>query len=286
MTESTSRSRWTRPRSWIAWVILPLAVGILLSLFIPRPVVGVIRLSDAIYTLTAQDLVKQIQYAADEPRVRAVVLILDSPGGTVADTETVYQELSRLRAKKPVVSSVGSMAASGAYYLAVGTDYIIANPTSDVGNIGVIGFMPTSPVVFEDTLSTGPYKLWGEPRDRFQREMEMIKKGFFQAVRLGRGEALKAPDEVILSGQIWPGTSALRLGIIDQLGSQSDAYVKAAQMARIANYEVADLRELSGINDTIPQAYGQSPDGKPAERWSPQEAGLYLLYVPPAEVKP
>src|SRR5574341_704468 len=118
-------------RLW--WLIPAVAAGILLSLLIQPPMVGVIRLNDAIYSLTAKDLITQLAYARETPGIRAVVLILDSPGGTVVDTESVYLELNRLRAKKPVVAWVSGMAASGAYYLSSGTDYVVAVPSAEIG---------------------------------------------------------------------------------------------------------------------------------------------------------
>ncbi len=124
-------------RHLLWWAIPALIIGILLSLLIPKPVIGVIRLNDAIYAQTANDLIAQITYAREHPEVRAVVLVLDSPGGTVVDTEAVYMELSRLRQSKPVVTWVSGMAASGAYYLSSGTDYVVAVPSSEVGNVGV-----------------------------------------------------------------------------------------------------------------------------------------------------
>ena len=86
---------------FLLWVIPALIAGILLSLLIPKPVIGVIRLNDAIYAATAKDLISQITYARDNPDVRAVVLILDSPGGTVVDTEAVYMELTTRRCANP-----------------------------------------------------------------------------------------------------------------------------------------------------------------------------------------
>ncbi|HNN14811.1 MAG TPA: ATP-dependent Clp protease proteolytic subunit, partial [Anaerolineales bacterium] len=109
-----SDTRWERTRNGLLWVAIPLILGILISTLIPKPIIGVIRLEDAIYSFTAQNMIKQIQYAIDHPEVRAVVLVFDSPGGTVVDTEAVYMELTRLRAMKPVVTAVNGMAASGA----------------------------------------------------------------------------------------------------------------------------------------------------------------------------
>ncbi|MDO9130579.1 MAG: S49 family peptidase [Anaerolineales bacterium] len=273
---------WEQVRHILLWIALPLILGALIAAALPRPVIGVIYLNDAIYSYSARDMITQINYAREHPEIRAVVLAIDSPGGTVADTEAVYLELLRLRATKPVVTSVGSMSASGAYYLSVGSDYIFARPTSEVGNVGVIGYLPPAPFIFEDIVSTGPYKLWGSPRDTLMREMEMIKQSFYQAVRLGRGDRLQVGPEIILRGQIWPGSEALRMGLIDALGSESEAVEKAASLAHVGNYQTADLRELAGIQTTSYPFFFQSPEG--ISMPYPKEPGIYLLYVPPLPV--
>ncbi len=276
--------KWEQIRTWLLWLALPLVLGLLAASAVPRPIVGIIRLNDAIYANTAQDMIKQIQYAIKHPEVRAVVLAFDSPGGTVVDTEAVYMELTRLRAKKPVVTAVNGMAASGAYYLSVNTDYIYAKPTSMVGNVGVIGYLPPTPFIFEEIISTGPYKLWGAPRDSDMRQIDMIKEAFYQAVQLGRGKKLKAERDVVLSGQIWSGVDSARIGIVDAIGSEKDALDKAAELARIANYEAADLRELADIPAVSFPFFIQSPEG--IQLPYPNEAGIYLLYIPPLPVKP
>lgn len=268
------------------WAIPALVLGVLISLLIQKPVIGVIRLNDAINAYTAKDLISQITYAREHPEIRAVVLILDSPGGTVVDTEAVYMELSRLRETKPVVTWVSGMAASGAYYLSSGTDYVVAVPSSEVGNVGVIGYLPPSPFIFEDIISTGPYKLWGSPRDTTVREIEMLKQGFYQAVKLGRGERLKIGPDVLLRGQIWPAGEALRLGLIDQLGSETDAYNKAANMAHIWNYNIKDLYITAVIAPNTTLASGfflQTKDGVILPY--PSRPGLYMLYIPPLPVE-
>lgn len=281
MTEADSR--WERIRNGLLWIVIPLVLGILISTLVPKPIIGVIRLEDAIYSYSSQNMIKQIQYAIDHPEVRAVVLVFDSPGGTVVDTESIYMELTRLREKKPVVTAVNAMAASGAYYLSANTDYIYAKPTSLVGNIGVIGYLPPAPFVIEDIITTGPYKLWGAPRDSDMRQIEMVKQGFFEAVKLGRGEKLTAGDEVIFSGQIWAGVEAVRLGIADELGTEGDAAEKAAELAMVANYEVIDLATLSGINTYSGVFFIQSPDGMHLPY--PNKAGVFMLYIPPLPVK-
>lgn len=276
---------WDRRREWLPWVGLAFLGGLILAAAIlPQPVVGVIHLDDAIYAQSGQDLIAQIDYAIEHQEVRAVVIALDSPGGTVVDTEAVYLQLERLRARKPVVTAVNGMAASGAYYLAAGTDYIFAKPTSQVGNVGVIGYLPPAPFIFEDIISTGPYKLWGSPRDTYLREIEMIKQGFFQAVMLGRGDRLTVGPEVILRGEIWTGTEAVRLGVIDSLGTESDAEHKAARLAHVWHYETRDLRELAGIQTLYQPFFIESPEG--IRLPYPSEPGLYMLFIPPLPAQP
>ena len=279
MYEFFQRNPWLK---LLLLIIVPLLLGIGVSFFIPQPVVGVITLNDAIYNYSAQYTMDQISFAAESPQVKAVVLVINSPGGTVVDTEAVYLELARLRQTKPVVTVIEGMAASGGYYLSSGTDYVFAKPSSEVGNIGVIGYLPASPEVYEEIYSTGPYKLWGSPRDTFIRELEMLKQGFLAAVKLGRGETLKMTDSEILRGQIYMGSEALRKGLIDEIGGKTDAYTKAANLARIAHYRVEDLSGMAGLPEYNPYFFfSQSADGKKTA--FPQEAGIYLLYIPDME---
>ena len=275
--------KWERVRTWLLWLALPLALGILIASAVPQPVVGVIRLDDAIYPSTARDMIAQINYAIDHPEIRAVVLAFDSPGGTVVDTEAVYMELARLRAKKPVVTAVNGMAASGAYYLSAGTDYIYAKPTSLVGNIGVINYLPTTPFIYEEIISTGPYKLWGSPRDSEMRQTDKIKEGFFQAVMLGRGDRIKVEREVVLSGQIWIGSEAVRIGIADEIGTETDAFNKAAELAKVKNYKAVDLHELIYSANSSSSFFIKSPEGITLPY--PAEPGTYMLFIPQLPVK-
>jgi protease-4 len=264
------------------WLVLPLVVGLLLSTLVPRPIVGLIYLDGPIASLTARSLIAQITYARERRDVRAVVLVVNSPGGTAVDTESVYMELARLRQAKPVITLVEGMSASGAYYLTSGTDYVIAKPASEVGSIGVLSSLPPQPTVSEDLVTTGPYKAWGAPPDAVMRQLETIKQGFFQAVKQGRGAALRVESEVLLRGEVWLGTDALRMGLVDELGSQTRAVEKAAQLGRIPQYRVADVREMAGL-PLVTEAlfFIASPEGKTTSY--PREAGLYLLYVPPSE---
>lgn len=263
-------------------LLIPLVLGIAIAAMIPRPVVGLIYLRDAIHAFSSADMIAQIQYAREQPEIRAVVLVIDSPGGTVIDTEAVYLELAKLREQKPVVTMAQGVAASGAYYLSVGTDYIFAGPSAPIGNVGVLSQLPPAPGVFEDIVSTGPYKLFGSARDAQLRRMEAIKQAFYEAVSLGRGDALRIGPETLLRGEIWPGGEARRLGLVDELGSVSQAIQHAAEMAQIANYKVVNLREAAGLPlELLFPFFMETEEG--AVTPYPRRPGLYMLWVPPSE---
>jgi protease-4 len=280
------RTKWlTHPLAHpVLWLALPLALGFAISLLIPRPIVGTITFRDAIYSYSAGDIISQLRYAYDHPEIQAVVLVMDSPGGTVADTESLYLELIRLREKKPVVVSIETMAASGAYYLAVGADYIFAKPSSEVGNVGVRTVLPSAPSVYEDEISTGPYKFYGGSRDETLRLLDPLKKSFYKAVVLGRGENLLTTPENILSGKLFIGSEALRFGLIDALGTYSEALAKAAALAHVWNYETKDLRPLALGPESTAAYYGfflETADGTQSPY--PRAAGAYYLYIPQSD---
>jgi protease-4 len=112
----------------------------------------------------------------------------------------------------------------------------------------------------------------------------MIKQGFFGAVKAGRGDRLKAGPEVVLSGQIWPGSEALQLGLIDELGSQSDATDKAANLGHVSNYKTINLAALALPQPTTPpQFFATSSTGVTLPY--PKEPGIYMLYIPPMSVE-
>jgi protease-4 len=264
------------------WGIVPLVVGILISLLIPRPKIGIIYLNDAIYANTSQNMLQELAVARNSDDVKAVVLVVNSPGGTVTDTESLYREVIALRKSKPVVTVIEGMAASGGYYLACATGKIYAKASSEIGNIGVIGTQPDKPAVYENIFSTGPYKMWGMPRDSFSRELEMLKQGFLQAVKLGRGDRLKMADEMVLRGEIYTGGDAVRLGLIDGLGSQSEAIEEAAQLAGLRHYQTLDLFTAAGLTQqqsAMPMGFFKQ-DATGNVTAYPAKSGTYLLYIP------
>ena len=119
--------------------VLPLLVGLYLGpRLVHKPQVGLIRLSYEIGSESSRALTEQLAYARDTDAVRAVVLVINSPGGSAADSEELFLDVLNTRQSKPVVASVDLLAASGAYYMAAAANEIYAKPTSFVGSIGVI----------------------------------------------------------------------------------------------------------------------------------------------------
>lgn len=246
----TDRFPWLKQLGAIGfWVIAPLVIGCLLALWlIPVPMIGVIYYRADVSGYSAASFAAQVAYARSRPEIRAVVIVIDSPGGSVSASDTTYQEVLSLRQVKPVVTAVESLAASAGYRLAAATDFIYARPSSEIGSIGVIGPLPSQiPSVEEEGLAfTGPYKGIGDSRDSGLRKIDLVKQVFVTEVLAGRGARLQIDVPTLVSGRTWLGPDALRLGLIDAIGSQNQAIEHAARLAYVTNYGTIDLAGATG----------------------------------------
>jgi protease-4 len=254
-------------------IILPLGLGLYLApRALPAPQVGIVRLSYDIFSLTANEITQQLAYARRDPAVKAVVLIINSPGGSAAYSEELYLDVLRARETMPVVANIDILAASGAYYMAAAADEIYAKPTSSIGSIGVIASLP-GPVFIEDNLVTsGPYKAFGGTQDGFVRQVEMAKFAFLGAIEQGRGDRLTVDSAVLSRAEIYTGVQAEAMGLIDGLRSTDEAIARAAELAGLRNYEVVELYPLvfdGGGSSTI---YG---------RYTPPPLDLQQLWAQP-----
>ncbi len=262
--------------------IIPLLTGVgLAQLVAPRPAVGLIRLRSDIWSGSAFVLTEQIEEARRDPRIKAVVLQLDSPGGEVVATQSLYLELQRLRRRMPVVGSIDNIAASGGFYLAIAADPVYAKPSSVVGNVGVWGFAPPDLGVNDVILASGPFKLVASNPEEFTREIEGIKQEFVATVVNQRGERLNISPADLAQGLAYPGRESLRLGLIDHLGSQTDAIAAAAERAGIFDYEVVDLEaraiaRLLASGQLTQEAWQGAANLLTGRRVLPP--GIYLLY--------
>jgi protease-4 len=200
--------------------------------------------------ITARAMGKTIRRVKNDDSIKAVVLRIDSPGGSALASDLLWHELHELKKKKPLIVSVGGMAASGGYYMAVAADRIIAEPTSIVGSIGVFGgkivlsstleeagvhteTFPASPEpgAAARAAAQSPFSTWDDPtRERIRSQMQSVYDLFISRVVAGR----KLPREKVeenAQGRIWSGKQGFERGLVDQLGGVTDAIRHARKMA-------------------------------------------------------
>ena len=226
-----------------------------------RPNVGVISVP---YTVISEDsalvIGEYLDYALRDDSIKAVVIKLTSPGGGASASERLYAETRRLREEKPVVIVMSDLVASGGYMMSMGASYTYTQTSSLVGNVGVISFAgPLVPdLPDESTVFSSPNKLDGAPRREWIGMVDLLAEAFVQLVVSERGDRLRMSREELSEARIYPGMAAVRLGLADEIGSDSDAIRKAAELAGISNYGFVDvnlevLRELvRELNDIFP----------------------------------
>ncbi len=229
--------------------IVSAVIGIVLfNVFIGIPKVGIITLDTSIMSEnTNQDIVGMIRYAGNDASVKAVTIVMDSPGGESSKVEEIYLEVLKLKAKKPVVVSVDGNALSGGYYIASAANFIYVKPSSDIGNIGVISTLPEPWKPDSEQITTGPFKVSGKSRKNYAAQVETIKKAFLMAVMSQRGDKLTVDSERLSRAEIFLGTEGIKYGLADALGTGSDAVRKAADIAGIANYDTLDINKAMNI---------------------------------------
>jgi protease-4 len=192
----------------------------------------------------SDDIVADIQRAADDFDAKAIVLAVNSPGGGVVASDEIYHALQGV--DKPVVVSMGDTAASGGYYISMAADWIVANPNTLTGSIGVITQFAVADELLDEwgiefvTIKSGPLKDTGSPfRDmtpeeqaRWQALVDEVFAGFVQVVAEGR-HMDEAQVRQLADGSVYTGRQALELGLIDALGYEEDAIAQAAELGGI-----------------------------------------------------
>ncbi|MFB6274313.1 MAG: signal peptide peptidase SppA [Salinibacter sp.] len=199
--------------------------------------------------LGSTDLTEALETARTSPSTEAVVVRVNSPGGSAAASEAMWHAVKRTAAKKPVIVSMGDVAASGGYYLAAAADSIVANPTTTTGSIGVFGLVVNARNFFEnklgitfDQVQTSPYAdLFSPVQDLEERERRLIGQSidqtyqtFLQRVADGRGMSVSAVDSVA-QGRVWSGRDAEEVGLVDTTGTLTDAVAMAGQAAGLGD---------------------------------------------------
>ena len=199
------------------------------------------------YQIASQTFIKSIRRARDRESVKAVVLRINSPGGSALASEVMLRELQLLRKKKPVVVSMGDVAASGGYYMACAADSIFAEPTTITGSIGVFTVMFNAQKLLNEKFGvttdgvknapyadfpTGSRPLTADEAGRVQRSVDTIYALFKRRVAAARKMGEAAVDS-IAQGRVWTGQDAVAIGLVDGLGGLDRAIESAAALAKL-----------------------------------------------------
>lgn len=237
------------------------------------------------HNIVSKTVCDDLKALMDDDDVKAVVLRINSGGGSAYASEQIWHYVEMLKKEKPVVVSMGGMAASGGYYISSGANWIVAEPTTLTGSIGIFGMFPDfSGLLTEklgvkfDEVKTNKHSAFGTPARPFNEE-EMrflnnyIDRGYalFRS-RVAQGRKMKVEQvEKIAQGRVWLGQDALKVKLVDELGGLDKAVAKAAQLAKLKEYHTAAypgktswvdqlLNNLSGesyINTQARQALGE-----------------------------
>lgn len=237
------------------------------------------------HNIVSKTVCDDLKALMDDDDVKAVVLRINSGGGSAYASEQIWHYVEMLKKEKPVVVSMGGMAASGGYYISSGANWIVAEPTTLTGSIGIFGMFPDfSGLLTEklgvkfDEVKTNRHSAFGTPARPFKEE-EMrylnnyIDRGYalFRS-RVAQGRKMKVEQvEKIAQGRVWLGQDALKVKLVDELGGLDKAVAKAAQLAKLKEYHTAAypgktswvdqlLNNLSGesyINAQARQALGE-----------------------------
>ena len=235
---------------WYVSAALVTAAGVAVAYFVffnvypGRPEIGII---DIPFTVIGEDsafvIGEMLDYAEETDSIKAVVIKLVTPGGGAAESEALYLKIKRLREKKPVVISTGWLNASGGMFMSMGANYVFVESGSLVGSVGVILGLSQPPPPDELVISSGPAKQTGGTEREFTGMMEILKDAFVQTVVKERGDRLRITAAQVSEARIYVGMEAVRLGLVDAIGSDSDAIKKVASLAGVSNYELIDVNE-------------------------------------------
>ncbi|MBO0343000.1 signal peptide peptidase SppA [Flagellimonas profundi] len=196
-------------------------------------------------------IVDALHKALDNERVKAIVLRVNSPGGSALVSDIIWREMQLAKEEKPLVVSFGNVAASGGYYIGVGGDRIFAEPTTITGSIGVFGTIPNVNQLAADiginaeqvgtNQNSVDYSFFEPMTDSFrsvmQESIEETYETFLDRVAQGRNMSVERVNEVA-QGRVWSGVDAQALGLVDELGTLDDAIAAAAEMAGVEDYGI------------------------------------------------
>ena len=246
--------------------------------------VGIVKVNGPI--ISSESIVSQLEKFKIRKDISAIVIRIDSPGGLVAPTQEIYEKVRSLRGIKPVITSMGSVAASGGYYIALGGDTLIANPGTIIGSIGVIMNYPIATELLDkvgikfETVKSGGLKDVGsysrEVTDADRKHLnEMVKDIHGQFVSaVGQNRLIDRAELVKLAdGRVFTGLQSKELGLIDLLGTFEDAIALAGTLSQIKGkpktiqIDKKNNSFLDLFTSNLEQATKSWFDELPAYRW-------------------
>lgn len=214
--------------------------------------------------IKSNELSKTIREARLDHKTKAIVLRINSPGGSAYGSDQIWREVKLTSQTKPIVVSMGNMAASGGYYIACAANAIIAEPTTITGSIGIFGLFPNTEKLAQkiglayDEVKTNEFANFGrlsrplsaQERSLLQAYIERGYDTFIERCADGRNTTKSAIDS-IGQGRVWTGVMAKKIGLIDELGSLEDAIKLAAQKANITTYNITELPKAKTILEEL-----------------------------------
>ena len=224
------------------------------------------------HQIVGEKMIKDLQDLREDDDVKAVVIRVNSPGGSAFASEQIWREVCLLKEKKPVVVSMGGMAASGGYYISCAANRIFAEPTTLTGSIGIFGMIPdVSELMTEkiglkfDVVKTNEMSDIGTMARPFNEAesaqmQKMINRGydlFTKRVADGRGMAQDSV-KLIAEGRVWTGEQGLKIGLVDELGNLDDAVAHAAELAKVEKFRAVPY---PGADNPFEQLLNQTKGG-------------------------
>ncbi len=234
----------------------------------------------------------QIADLADDDNVKAVVLRINSGGGSAMMSENIWREIVQLKAKKPIVVSMSDVAASGGYYIACATDYIVAQPNTITGSIGVFGMIPNVEglmnkigVAIDEVATNKHASIAGINRAMNEEERAVMQKyvnktysTFLTRVADGRKVSTTYVDS-IGQGRIWSGTDALALHLVDTLGGIDVAIAKAARLGKTDSYRIKGYPHMKDVFEELMDTFSSKTMMFTRERADLGELYTYFNYI-------
>ncbi|HVA99477.1 MAG TPA: signal peptide peptidase SppA [Bacteroidia bacterium] len=223
-------------------------------------------------TIGSSTLVNAIRKADEDASVKAIVLRVNSPGGSAQASDIIWHEIVKAKRDKPIIVSMGDVAASGGYYISCAADTIVAEPTTITGSIGVFGMIPNVQKLMNDklgvtvdTVNTNKHSDFGSiyrpmttiEAASVQRGIENVYNTFLDRVSNGRHISVPQVDS-IGQGRVWSGTDAQKKGLVDVLGNLKDAIAIAANAAKIKSYSIVAYPTQEDAWKTLFNKYGNS----------------------------